>query len=290
MMAGFFGSLIALERAVALQRGLWVPVTAALGGIAAWWTGSWSTALVLWMVSSAGLLGLYAWAAWKRTASLPLAVEASGAACLLAGTVATAMGNAAWAQLGWGSFLILTIAGERRELMRLVNLPDWAKHLFLAIWAAIAAAVVTNLPALWWSAIGVLALWLVRFDVATRLWKAPGWAGHTAICLTVGYAWLVVATVLAALNLTVAWHAVWLGFVMAMVFGHAPIMLPALAGWRPVPTRWALMPLGIMGVSLLGRIAAQTGLFPHVLPWAGAGHVLAIASFGAIMATAVRRP
>ena len=53
----------------------------------------------------------------------------------------------------------------------------------------------------------------------------------------VGYVWLALAAVLGLLGQTVAWHTLWLGFVMAMVFGHAPIMLPALAGWRPEPTR-----------------------------------------------------
>ncbi len=87
-----------------------------------------------------------------------------------------------------------------------------------------------------------------------------------------------------------AWHALWLGFVFAMVFGHAPIMMPALVGWRPRPTRWALAPLALMGASLAWRLAA--GVMSgdaEVPPAAALGHVLALGAFGAVMAVAVRR-
>lgn len=297
MMAGFFGSLIALERAVALRRGLWVPALAAVGGLLAWGGGWWRPAEALWAVSAAGLVGLYAWAGWRRAMSLPLAVEASGALALLAGTLGFAFGQLDLARLGWSAFLVLTIAGERRELTRLVRLPRWSAQAFLVGWGALALAAVAlaafgatgvAMP-LWWVALGALALWLLRFDVATKQWRAKGWAGHTAICLSVGYVWLLLAAGLGLAGQPVAWHGLWLGFVMAMVFGHAPIMLPALAGWRPEPTRWALLPLGVLGVGLALRVVASVTGWPAGLAVAGAGHALAFVLFGAVMVRAVRR-
>jgi hypothetical protein len=142
---------------------------------------------------------------------------------------------------------------------------------------------------LWWLALGALALWLLRFDVATKQWRAKGWAGHTAICLSVGYGWLLLAAGLGLAGHLVAWHGLWLGFVMAMVFGHAPIMLPALAGWRPEPTRWALLPLGVLGLSQALRTVAAPAGWAAGLAVAGAGHALAFVLFGAVMVRAVRR-
>lgn len=295
MMAGFFGALIALERVVALRRGLWVPVLAALGGWLAWGAGLWAAAGGLWVASAAGLFGLYAWAGWRRAMSLPLAVEASGALALLVANAAFVAGLNDAARLGWSAFLVLTIAGERRELTRLVRLPGWAANGFLLIWAGTGAAVLAGLllpaaaDAAWWVSMALLAAWLLRCDVATRQWRARGWAGHTAICLLVGYGWLALAAVLGLLGHAVAWHLLWLGFVMAMVFGHAPIMLPALAGWRPEPTRWALLPLGVLGASLALRAVASIAGWPAGLALAAAGHAAAFVMFGAVMVRAVRR-
>ena len=295
MMAGFFGALIALERVVALRRGLWVPALAALGGWLAWGAGLWTAAGTLWVASAAGLVWLYVWAGSNRALSLPLVVETTGALALLVANAAFALGQVDAARLGWSAFLVLTIAGERRELTRLVRLPAWASKAFLLVWAGSVAAVLLALwqPAvavlIWWITMALLAAWLLRWDVATRQWRAKGWAGHTALCLVVGYVWLAVAAALGLADQAIAWHALWLGFVMAMVFGHAPIMLPALAGWRPEPTRWALLPLAVLGVSLALRVGASVTGWADGLAVAGIGHALAFVLFGAVMVRAVRR-
>jgi len=300
MMAGFFGTLIALERVVALQRGLWVPLLSGAGGLLAWtlgaaWPPAWTLAAAAWAAAAAGLVALYAWAARHRAVSLPLAVEGSGALALAAGALAWAAADAATARLAWSAFLVLTIAGERRELTRLLRLGRFARASFGALWAALAAAVALQAAGagalagpLWWTALGALALWLLRFDLAPRQLRAPGWAGHTAACLVVGYGWLLAAAAAGLAGWPVAWHGLWLGFVFAMVFGHAPIMLPALAGLRPRPTRWALLPLALMGASLLLRAAGQQAGWAAALPWAGGGHALAIAVFAGVMVGAVR--
>lgn len=295
MVAGFFGALIALERAVALRRGLWVPVLAALSGWLGWGGGLWAAASILWIVSALGLVWLYVWAGVHRAPSLSLVVEASGALALVFANAAFAVAHSDATRIGWGAFLVLTIAGERRELTRLVKLSPWAAQAFLLVWAGAAVAVLLAplglglADTVWWVSMALLAVWLLRFDVATRQWRARGWAGHTAICLLVGYGWLALAAVLGLVGQVVAWHALWLGFVVAMVFGHAPLMLPALAGWRPAPTRWALLPLGVLGASVLLRVSASIGGWPAGLALAGAGHALALVLFGAVMVRAVRR-
>lgn len=294
MMAGFFGSVIALERVAALRRGLWVPLTASLGGILAL-SGAWLPAQLAWVASAAGLCGLYLWAGYTRAWSLPLAVEASGALALLGAALALHGGALEAARWGWSLFLVLTIAGERRELMRFIALPAWAGRAFLLGWALFATLPLllwtapALAPRLGWSLLGLLSLWLLRFDLARLQRRAPGWAGHTAICLLVGYGWLLAAAASGLAGQGIAWHLLWLGFVFAMVFGHAPLMLPPLAGLRPRHSRWALLPLGIMGLSLALRTLASLRGWPAGLALAGAGHALSLLVFGLTMARLCRR-
>ena len=310
MCAGFFGALISLERVVALQRGLAVPAMAGLGGLLLGWAAAWpavaapavAAAGLLWALSAAGLVGLYAWAGWRRAWSLPLAVQMMGALALLAGNLLWAAGRPEEARLGWAGFLLLTIAGERRELTRLVPLPRWGRQLFLLLAASplmvlgLAVGGVAVAGPAWWLACAGLALWLARFDPGLRLLGAVGWAGHTAVCLVSALVWLAVAAMLglaAALGQAqlgpVAWHVFWVGFVFSMVFGHAPLMLPVLAGLRPRPTRLGRVALALLGASVAVRIAGAIGAAPGLTALAGAGHVLALAGFAAVMAFAVRQ-
>lgn len=298
LMAGFFASLITLERALALHRGSWLPLLSGLAGLLAL-AGRADWAAWAWLLSSLGLLGLYLWAAHTRALSLPLAVEASGAAALVWAALAYALGELEQARWAWSLFLLLTIVGERRELMRLRPLPAWASRVFLLAWALLAlAALLLMGPGPHWGAplawllFGLLALWLLAFDLARLQWRQSGWAGHTARCLMLGYGWLLAAS---AAGLSgqggvggVAWHLMWLGFVFAMVFAHVPIMLPVLLGLRPRYSAWALAPLGLMALSLLLRSYAVLTQRPGWLAWAGAGHGLALLSFVLIVALLCR--
>ena len=83
----------------------------------------------------------------------------------------------------------------------------------------------------------VLALWLMRQDVARRTVKGRGLPRFIAVCLLTGYVWLALSgfAILVSGGLEyggasydAALHAVLLGFVFSMVFGHAPIILPAV--------------------------------------------------------------
>ena len=52
---------------------------------------------------------------------------------------------------------------------------------------------------------------------------------YVAVCLLAGYFWLAVGGALVALQVAydAALHAIFVGFVFSMVFGHAPVILPA---------------------------------------------------------------
>jgi len=311
MACGFFGTLIALERAVALRRlaGLIAPLAAAIGGLLAWTLGSAAAAQAAWGLAATALLGLYLTAGMTRAWSLPLAIESAAALCWAAGTAAWAGGGLAAAVHGWMAFLVLTIGAERRELTQMVRLPLSAQRAFLAIigvaLASVALALASTIgridpghwpAALWWASCAALAVWLLRWDIAPRKWRSPGWLGHTAQCLSVGYVWLLAGAMLGLAGLAgfggaapLALHAVLLGFVFAMVFGHAPIILPALARIRPVYSPLARWPIWILSASLVLRGAALAAGSATALAVAGAGHALAIGWFAAVMIGGVVR-
>lgn len=298
MVCGFFGTLIALERAVALGRlaGLGAPLLAGLGGLLAWSPSLLPLAQTCWVLAAAGLVALYVYAGVSRAWSLHLMVELCGAACWLGGALLWASGgDLAAATRGWVAFLVLTIAGERRELTQLVRLPVLARSLFIAAVALLIAGAVDPASLALWPGCALLALWLLRWDIAPRAWRAAGWPGHTALCLTVGYLWLLVGALLGLYGefhpgplAATGLHAVLLGFVFAMVFGHAPIVLPALLRLRPVYDARARWPLWLLAFSLALRIAGA-GLGRHdALMLAGGLHAAAILLFAALMLRAVR--
>lgn len=306
MVGGVFGTLISLERAVAVRRrwGVVAPLAAAAGGLALL-AGQVMAAWALWMAAAAVLLALYALTLRVRW-TLHGGVEAAGALAWGIGTAAAALGAPSAASLiGWCAFLLLTIVGERRELSQFVRLraaSRWAFNLSAAaVMAAVALAWVAPHAAvqLWWAACCALALWLLACDFAPRQWRAPQWRGHAAQALSVGYAWLLVAGLLGLTGALpdagvqsldgTALHALLLGFVFAMVFGHAPIMLPALAGITPGYVPWARAAVWLLAASLLLRIGATHAGWPMGRALAGAGHAAALALFAAAMLTGIAR-
>jgi hypothetical protein len=314
LVCGFFGSVVALERAAALRQplGLIVPLLAALGGVLAWCGAPIEIALVMWLVASGGLVLLCAWAAVKRGHALPLTIEMLGAACWLAGVLLWLQGKLAHeAMNAWMGFLVLTVAGERRERMPPENLSPVARGLFKAAVLSLAASVllavldgVAALPGLggieasilaWWLGCLLLALWLLRFDLALRQWSAPGWQGASAQAFTLGYGWLLVAALLGLagrwwpmLAAGPAWHAVLLGFVFSAVFGDAPALLSTLTGVEPRPSPWLRGPVWLLAASLVVRIVAAGFSHPGALAVAGVGHAVAIVWFAVGLLLALR--
>ena len=250
MICGFLGTVIALERAVAHARP-WAFLAPALtaSGVAALMAAPDSTSAPLLMtLGSVGLLAVYL-AMFHRHPSLHLGTMAMGAVFWLAGN---ALWLAGWPifrlVFWWVGFPVLTIAGERLELTRLLPPTRFGRAGFVLIAAALAAgaaqasAFPAAPPRLAGLALAALSVWLLRYDVARRTIRQRGLARFTASCLLSGYAWLGVGGALAFVHsgefsgpiYDAALHAVLVGFVFAMIFGHAPIIFPAVLGGRAV--------------------------------------------------------
>lgn len=301
MAIGFFATLISLERAVAMRQS-WLylaPLGHALAALL-WLSGYVSAGLFVALLASAVL-------SYGSLLALRLQPALHHATLLLA-CLALLAGNALWYWRGalplpfWLAFLILTIAGERLELTRLLPRAPLAQRLFRALLglmllclATLAVAPNATLPLRGFGlALALLACWLFHYDLARRNLKLTALPRYIAVCLLAGYAWLAFAGLLWLWQgaLQPGWsydaglHAVLVGFVFSMVLGHAPIIIPALTGWRLRYLPAFYLPLALLHAALLLRVTA--GLLEAAL-WqrlGGLGNVLALLGFVALLAYA----
>lgn len=284
MISGFFGTVISLERAVALRLG-WPylgPLGAGLGGVAllAGLPAPWPHMA---MTAGALILALASGRVWRQQPARFTLTLALGATCWLAG-------NLAWLFTGdllaavplWLAFLVLTIAGERLELTRFLPPRPQADRSFLLLLGLLLTAAILAVPGLAAGerllGIGLfgLALWLLRYDIARKTVRQQGLTRFVAVCLLSGYVWLAVGgALIAAGALAVgapgrdgALHAVFLGFVFSMVIGHAPIIFPAVMRVR-IPYHPAFyLPLLALHLSVAARLI---GNFGELWAWRQAG-------------------
>ena len=271
MVCGFFGVVIALERAVAIAR-LWAylgPLLAGLGTASAV-HGRYDVALALYLGASLVLLG-GSLDIVRRQPALFTVTIALGAASWGIGNLLALLGASAPVVVPWWlAFLILTIAGERLELSRFMQPSPGAQRQFAFV-LALCTAGLAGIAMAWGPylfAIGLLALaaWLLRNDIARRTVHQQGLTRFIAVCLLSGYAWLLVG---AAVLLFVGElapgspaydaivHALGMGFVFSMVFGHAPIIFPAVLRVK-VPYHPSFYgPLFVLHVALILRLGGD---------------------------------
>jgi hypothetical protein len=292
MVAGFFGTLIALERAVAINR-LWAylsPLLSGVGGLLLVFGVPGLSGPSLLTLGSAWLVLIFGVILQKHRANYMI-VMALGALALLVGNLLWLFGwPVARIVLWWASFLILTIAGERLELSRMVRLSQSSLRAFSASVIVFIAGLVILLFA--WDAgvrvagAGMIAigLWLLRFDIARRTVKQAGLTRFIAVCLLSAYVWLLIAGVLAIVFGGLAagpfydatLHSIFLGFTFGMIFGHAPIIFPAVLGidinYRPI----FYLPLVFLHSSLILRIGGELLGSSAGRQWGGLFNALAV--------------
>jgi hypothetical protein len=310
MVLGFVGTLIALERAVALARwwGFASPALLGLGGIALVSPLPLRAAGALLIAGTALQAAIFV-PLWRRRRDAAVLVQALGAVGALGGAVLFTGGASATAYLGWlVGFVVLLIAGERMELARLIRSGGKAENAVLACGVGLLVGVMlTTLfprwgPAVCGAALLATVVALVRVDVASRMWRARALPRFSALCLLAGYAWLTVAggTLLllpdplsgGAYDAVV--HAVFLGFTMSMIFAHASVILPAVLR-RPLPYHPVMYaPAVLLHAALAVRVVGGD-LRGARLVWqiGGVGNVVAVLGFAVTAAfvavTASRR-
>lgn len=295
LAVGFFGTLIGLERAVAIGHAAAAatPALAALSALAI--LSEHPSAPFLASAAGVAAVLIHAWLlARARTADL--AMLALGALAWCAGSVAWMLGRpVADASLGWSAFLVLTIVGERLELTRLLP-PRRGRGPALAL--ATSALVVGSLLVPIAPSVGVivrgvalsaLGVWLLAYDAVLHV-RAPSTSRYVKTALALGHPWLVIAGPLAiiagpasgGLLHDAALHAVYVGFVLGMVFAHAPIVLPAVLRLRFAPGRALFVPLALLHLSVAARIAGDLAGAPGIRRTSTLAHVVALVMFASI--------
>jgi hypothetical protein len=135
-----------------------------------------------------------------------------------------------------------------------------------------------------------LALWLGIFDVARRTAKQDGLPGYIGRTLLGGYVWLAIGGALlvfhgptqGGLVFDAQWHAIFVGFVLTMIFAHAPVVLRALADRRiPYHPTLYLAP-ALIHVTLAIRLYGDLAVDPTWRLAGGLGNAAAILVFALV--------
>jgi hypothetical protein len=297
MVSGFLGVLIPLERTVAIRQ-KWmfaVPIVAGLG-----WVGLFFQPFLgglLMTLGSLGMLGILV-VMVRREPHIHTVTMAFGALAWLIGNILWMIGLPIFQIVFWWiSFLVLTIGGERLELNRVLHPSKGQIRLFslfavsllagniLAVFALAPGARLSGLSLL------ALALWFLKNDIATRNIRHPNaLTRYIAICLLGGFIWLGLGGGLYLYNGTLvagplydaALHSMFVGFVIAMVFGHAPIIFPSILGLPISFSPLFYVHLILLHLSLVVRVVGDLANLIPVRKWGGLLNEVAILLFLAL--------
>jgi hypothetical protein len=306
MISGFLGILIPLERAVAMQK-KWMYLPSLLAGLGWLVTVLMPSPplgpILLTLASLGGVLILIEMT--RREPALHTVTMSLGMSAWFVGNLLWLFGWQIFqAVFFWQAFLVLTIAGERLELSRVLRPSNKSQTLFGAIILIYLAGIVIatfNLQLgtrLNGAALLFLALWSVRNDLAWRNLKHKlPLTRYIAWCLALGLTWLGIGGILnlifgaqvAGPKYDAALHVVFVGFVISMIFGHAPIIFPAILG-VPINFQPAFyIQLFLLHASLALRVIADYANWYTLRMWGGLLNEVAILLFIGMTIFSIRK-
>jgi hypothetical protein len=294
MVSGFLGTLLTLERAVAVGR-RWMYAGPLLSGLGALATMLGLAPLGPLAIALGSLVAVCIYVVIVRRQPALFTLT------MLGGAVVWLSANVLWLAglpifrvvLWWAGFLVLTIAGERLELSRVLRLTRQKQITFALALGVLLAGLLLTIVAFDFGVrivslgMGALATWLVLYDIARRTIHRSDLTRFIAACLLAGYCWLAVSGVLgvvmggviAGVQYDALLHAIFLGFVFSMIFGHAPIILPAVLHVS-LPYRSSFyVHLVALHLSLLLRIVSDLLAWPPGRMWGGLLNVAAVLLF-----------
>ena len=300
MICGFFGTLISVERAVAFNRPLayLIPVCAATGVVALLAKAT-TFAGAAFLMASLGLAAASLFNMRQLRSVLLAGIPSIAALCWGLGTLLWLANRPVAESAGWWlAFLVLTVAAERLELSRVATPPPIARALFVAIVIVILTGTARGEldgPSSPYLGTGLLACgaWLLIYDLARRTVRLSGQIRFTAACMLLGYGWLIIAgleLLAGPLHLTLFWydatvHAVTLGFVLSMVFGHTLIIFPSVIGMKLRYSPVLYLPLLLLQISVAIRIAGDFSGSTELRSLSGSLTVAAVALFAVTIAS-----
>lgn len=298
MVIGFVGTVIALERASALDR-TWGYLAPALTGVGAGTVVIGVAPRIGLGLMTAGMVALFAVYVplWRRNEDPAAVMQAAGAFCAAGGSALLWAGQRVPETLPWlVGFVILTILGERMELSRITM----TRHgLLLALSLVMLATIAVTLlaPDLGHRLLGVVLLvlvgWLLGNDVAMKTVRLKGLPRFIGVMLITGYLWLLVpagvwladGAVTSGFGYDAAVHGVFLGFTLAMILAHAPLILPAVLRMNLAFTAWFWGPAVLLEVSLVTRMVGDAVASITLVQVGGYLNVVAVLFFLVIAIT-----
>ncbi|MFZ5880378.1 MAG: hypothetical protein ACOY0R_13495 [Chloroflexota bacterium] len=245
MVCGFLGVLIPLERAAAIRQ-TWmfaVPVIAGVGWISLLFLPTLGAALLT--LGSLGTLIILA-VMVQREPRMHTFSMAAGALTWLVGNILWMAGMPIFQVVFWWmTFLVLTIGGERLELNRVLRPSTRQTRIFGGLAVLLLGGTLLSIVEHAWGArlsglsMLLLSAWFLWNDLARRNLRHPNpLTRYIAACLFGGFLWMGISggmflfygALYAGPLYDAALHALFVGFIIGMVFGHAPIIFPALLG------------------------------------------------------------
>ncbi|MCU0696820.1 MAG: hypothetical protein MUC96_09845 [Myxococcaceae bacterium] len=298
---GGFGTVIALERAVALAHPAAMAAPALSAAAAVSMLGGLAVAPWLTLASSVALVAINVVIVRRQAAAFTW--------LMLLGSVVLALGTFAWARSApvftvmpaWMAFFVLTIVAERLELSRLAPTPTWASRFLVGLCVSFAVSalvrIISDSAVLWpfGLTMALIAGWQLQYDLARRTIRLAGLPRFTATGVLLGAVWLLVTGVLFTVSdvppsgprYDAALHGVFVGFVLSMVFAHAPIILPAVAR-VPLPYHPVLfVPLLLLHLGLVARVVGDVSADLPLRQVGSAANGVALAVF--VLSTLVAR-
>jgi len=294
MVSSFLGTVIAMERAVAidLPGTLAVPSLTAIGTLFIIVNVEPGLGILLIAISSVGLLSLFVYIFFVQP-SLHNLILIAGAICWIVGntlwwTHVPIYSLVAW----WMGFLVFVIVAERLELNRIVQFSFFQKgELVSGVLLSLAGMGLQSALPFGSRIMGigfiVMAIWLIRNDMVRRTLFMGGERAYTGWCLFTGYFWLALGGfillsfphVRAGFLYDAFLHCVFIGFVFTMIFGHAFIIMPGVMDLDLSYHAGFYLPLVLLEGTLLLRIVGDLTYSGPLRTWSGLGNGLVIVLF-----------
>lgn len=275
MTGGFLGTVIILERAIAIRK-KWAFIGVIFSGLSVIFFLLGINQLIsksLILLSSLNLIIIYLYAL-RIDKELHIYTQITGAFFWL-------IGNILWIyeyyfshiSLWWIAFLLFTISGERLELSKLKQFSNISKNIFIS---SILLTIISLFSTFYSFNIGsrllgisflIFMIWFFKYDIAINMLRNKSLTKFIAICIINGYSWLGISSIIILIKgesiignffYDSFLHSFFLGFVISMIFGHAPIIFPAILrikiNYNPV----FYTHLILLNISLIIRIFAGT--------------------------------
>lgn len=271
MVGGFLGTLISIERAMVMNKKIWlvIPFLSGLSNLF-FLIGMQSVGLLLLLSGSLGLGLIMHFQSVKHPHFHTFLLYAGAVFWFIGNFLVWKSGLIATGSTWWMGFLLFTIVGERLELSQFLPVPSWSKKALGGLLGVFFIGLLFPFHGLGNEILGAAVLlisaWLLTFDMAKVAAKKKEQFRYIGIGLRIGYLWLGVQGLILLLMEShplfydLVLHTFFLGFTFSMIWAHAPIIFPTIFGIRHTPYHSILWgPWTLFQVTLFGRIAFGLG-------------------------------